>query len=851
MDGQRAPQRTRQLTPSRPNVNRRDDRRARVTRSSSLDNGGNGQRGSRGRNGLREFGDRVRDFTGQMPLVRRVTGRGAQRRINREWNDWDEWDDAALHDGHGGANGFHDDAPGTPPIGDGSSMPGDPRAANSSPRGGRGASKSGARHGRLRDRSISMKLVAVLALLSVIVGFCCTQSTLSVLDFASAAIDARAQVTAIEGILKGGNATSTDRLTELQGRMTSLNIDLLRIQAMMPGPFVGTTTGANLDQTLTMAVHLVQAGRFGVDAALILVPHLKAAFTDVGGSAAGAPSPAPTATAGPSPSVTATPTPIPASATAGGLTMDDITRAQQDITSAGALAVQALAERQQINEKQLSSVGLGGVISILHKMDGIAPKLPTYLGYANTVMASLPDLLGITKPAHFLLFNVDSDELRSTGGFMGNIAPITVINGKLIGGVKLRDILTIDCPLGPTACPNNPIPAQYSWMNSDPQQFGMRDSNLSPDFPTSAKYIEQLYQQETGQSVDGVIMITPEIIKDMLKVVGTLKVDGFKETVDSSNLQDIIHFYHIQARNAVAGGTSQTKAIDGLLGSALLKKVAALSGSQQSELFKSVLAGFGTKDIQVYMNDPRIESLLTTFHADSTIPMPPGMDGLMVTDVNTGATYFSRDLQENVVDTITFDSQGNALHDMTITYKLPVVQHLWTPIYLFSPGNGQGLVPITWYNGVSRVFVPNGSTALNGTGTWTPDGTISAMQIDTCTSQCSVIDAGEAGHVVWAANIFGLQTAPNSLVVLHMRWMAPGVLKQMNGTLQYNLHLYRQASSHISYDIKLTPPSRYKIAQPLTAPFTLPKGATAGSVAEYINQLLIKDTMLTLTFTGS
>ncbi len=63
--------------------------------------------------------------------------------------------------------------------------------------------------------------------------------------------------------------------------------------------------------------------------------------------------------------------------------------------------------------------------------------------------------------------------------------------------------------------------------------------------------------------------------------------------------------------------------------------------------------------------------MLSELHMDSTIPMPPGLDGLMVTDVNVGATYFNQDLQESVADTITFDAQGDAIHDMTITYKLP------------------------------------------------------------------------------------------------------------------------------------------------------------------------------------
>ena len=138
--------------------------------------------------------------------------------------------------------------------------------------------------------------------------------------------------------------------------------------------------------------------------------------------------------------------------------MADVTRAQQDVVIAGTLAQQALAERQNIDEAQLSKIGLGSIVTILHKIDGFAPKLPTYLGYAHNIMGALPDLLGITKPAHFLLFNVDSDELRSTGGFMGNYAVLTVVNGRLIGGVHLSDTATFDCNGPQINCPPSPDP---------------------------------------------------------------------------------------------------------------------------------------------------------------------------------------------------------------------------------------------------------------------------------------------------------------------------------------------------------------------------------------------------------
>jgi hypothetical protein len=821
-------------------------------RSSSSDNNRADGRGGDGRRG---FGDLVRDFTGRMPLVGRVTGRPRQQRqANRTW---DERENAAPDEGPGG-DGFHDGAP----------------VANGRPISARDSSQRKGKRPRLRDRNFSIKMISVLALLSVIVGFCCTQSTLTVVDAASAALDAKAQANAIEAILKGGSFTDTGHLTELQTRLVALNGDLVRLQAAIPGPVAGTSAGVNLDRTLTMALTLVQAGRYGMDAALILIPHLKGALTDIGGASAtptvsgtaGA-TPAPTATAGPSPTATAAATTTTGNAASGGLTMADVTRAQQDVAIAGTLAQQALAERQNIDEAQLSKIGLGSIVTLLHKIDGFAPKLPTYLGYAHNIMGALPDLLGITKPAHFLLFNVDSDELRSTGGFMGNYAVLTVVNGRLIGGVHLSDTATFDCNGPQINCPPSQIPAQYAWMNADTEHFGMRDSNLSPDFPTSAKLIIQMYQQEMQKyhptadaSVDGVIMMTPEIIKDILKLSGSLTMPGFKDPTDPtktlvvtpSNLQDAIHFFHIQNRNLGNGGTSAQKAIDGLLGSALLHKIGTMSAAEQGVLMKAIVAGIGAKDLQIYISDPNVESVLSQLHMDSTIPMPQGLDGLMVTDVNVGATYFNQDLQESVADTITFDAQGDAIHDMTITYKLPKVAHLYTPIYIDSTPQHNF---VTYYTGIMRVLVPDGSQAIGGT--ILPDGTQSAVQVDECTipstfyyTGCPPINADAAGYVVWAAHINGMQVDKDTLI-FHMKWKTPNVLKTVNNTTQYNLHLYKQAGSHITYDIIIKPPSKSQIAQPLTSLFKTPAKATPGTAAEFTSPLLDKDELLTLTFTGS
>jgi hypothetical protein len=798
------------------------------------------------------FGERIREFTGRMPLVGRVTGYGRrQRHIDREWEN------ASTAENWDTAEPFSDGPPQERydgPLGD---MEADDADADGhlapARKGDRG--KTGRR--RLRDRNYSTKVVAVVALMSVIVGFCCTQSTLQIVNVAYAAYDAKSQVNALEALAKGGNLTETSHLNEMQTRLVALNDDLFRLQSAIPPPVASTSTGVSLNHTLTMALDLVQAGRYGLDAALILVPHLKGVLSDVGsgasatpaatasGTATAKPSPTATATAGPTP----TATPVPGNVVSGGLTMADVTRVQQDVAFAEVLAQRALTERQYVNDSQLRSIGLGSVVSILQKLDSVAPKLPTYLGYANNIMAALPDLLGVTKPAHYLFFDMDSDEMRPTGGFLGNYALITVQNGKLIGGIHLSDTLKLDCPKGLNLCPGPPVPDQYAWMNAYPQSFNMRDSNISPDLPTSAKLIMQKYQQETGQAVDGVFMITPEIIRDILKITGPLKADGYDLEVNAQDLQDVIHYYHIVDRGepTTANGNTGRKAFDAQLGSLLLHNVATLSASQQGTLMKEILEGFGTKDVQVYLNDSRVESVLNTLHIDSTIPMPSGMDGIMLSDTNVGATYYSRDMEETVKDTITFDSKGNALHDMTVTYTLPFINHLYTKDYGDSNGN-----KYTWYSGVVRMIVPDGSTPINGN--YLPDGAPTAMQIVQCNTSfivpCGFLPAPEPGHVVWAVRINVMQVGGQPLI-FHMKWKTPNVLKNVDGKTEYNLQIYKQAGTHIAYDITIIPPSKQQIALPLTNPLRTPAKATPGTSVQFTSPSLTKDTLLTVTFVGS
>jgi hypothetical protein len=150
--------------------------------------------------------------------------------------------------------------------------------------------------------------------------------------------------------------------------------------------------------------------------------------------------------------------------------------------------------------------------------------------------------------------------------------------------------------------------------------------------------------------------------------------------------------------------------------------------------------------------------------------------------------------------------------------------------------------------------VPINGTYLND---GTPTGTMTAMQIAECNIStyqpgippCGLLPAPEPGHVVWAARINNMQVGDPTLI-LHMKWKTPNVLKSVDGKMQYNLHIYKQAGTHITYDIKIMPPSKQQIALPLANPLRTPANATPGTSVAFTSPSLVQDTMLMVTFVG-
>jgi hypothetical protein len=358
------------------------------------------------------------------------------------------------------------------------------------------------------------------------------------------------------------------------------------------------------------------------------------------------------------------------------------------------------------------------------------PRARTLIGQVIPYLDPVGWLLGVGQSRHFLVQTLDRSELRPSGGFAGNYGVLTLTNGKL-EPFSLYNVNDIDYGLKTNGWIfGKRPPAQYSWWPF--ANWGLRDANLSPDFPTTAKMIADVFRNEGGGDVDGLIQISPVAIEHVLNVTGPIFVPGYNETVTAQNLEDKIHFYQqdprgiaIEARlNPDDKTHSLRKRFTQLVVQLLQDKVKKLPFSQMSPLAKQLLKDLQAKDIQINVNNDTIQKTLDQLHATGAIDTTAGLDGYYLTQANTSVAKLTPYVQLTQTDTVTLDDSGGASHHLVITFlNRPTGPIYGYPTYrdyvrVYVPPQAQLAFANGFDSGVPLCWAP-GPGAQPG-----PDGTI-------------------------------------------------------------------------------------------------------------------------------
>lgn len=354
----------------------------------------------------------------------------------------------------------------------------------------------------------------------------------------------------------------------------------------------------------------------------------------------------------------------------------------------------------QLSLDNLNKINRIGILLPLNKqLSGIKDQLQ----FAKDTMDKLvplaqllPALTGYPQESNFLVILQNNDELRPTGGFIGTYGLMTVKDAKP-NNIITEDVYHLDMPcidklkVTPPAPISKYMGVTYWWL---------RDSNWSPDFPTSAKQIEKMFLAESecagrkNAKPTAIIAINPDLISDLLKLVGPITVEG--ETYDSSNFQPLLQ-YNVEIAYQEKDITSwNRKNIINSVVSELEKRLINLPSNKWPDVLGILQNNIAKRNLQIYFDNASSQKIATDLNITGETKQTT-KDYLMVIDANLAAFKSDSVMEKKISYSVSSDTDS-LISRVTLDYK----------------HNGGFDWRTTRYRSYTRIYAPLGSRLISG-----------------------------------------------------------------------------------------------------------------------------------------
>ncbi|HEX6478306.1 MAG TPA: DUF4012 domain-containing protein, partial [Ktedonobacteraceae bacterium] len=301
-------------------------------------------------------------------------------------------------------------------------------------------------------------------------------------------------------------------------------------------------------------------------------------------------------------------------------------------------AITPLVHDMNINAQGVTLNALPISSSQRQMLESVLPlpsQLEAGLAQEREMRNTLEWFLGIGQQRTFLIEPMDSAELRASGGFTGQFGEL-ILNGGHVGPLHLENIGKYEEDHTAEGSPRDKIvypkvvgqmaPAPYSawWPVGN---FGLRDANLSADFPTSARIAMDRYAYEFGNHVDGVIIFTPTLIQQILHVTGPITIPAYHENITEQNLIERLHYYQLDNTGIrreeiiehVEDPQVARKLFTQRVTTTLIGAVSHLPFNKLLPMANEILHSMKTKDLQIYVTNAQVESLIGKYGSTASL----------------------------------------------------------------------------------------------------------------------------------------------------------------------------------------------------------------------------------------
>ncbi|PWH13473.1 MAG: hypothetical protein DDG58_14060 [Ardenticatenia bacterium] len=293
----------------------------------------------------------------------------------------------------------------------------------------------------------------------------------------------------------------------------------------------------------------------------------------------------------------------------------------------------------------------------------LARYLPLLRSLVQLAMVT-PTLLGTDGPRHYLILAQNEDELRPTGGFISAAGLITFERGRIVA-LKFDDSYAVDDLSKPY-----PEPPEVLRRTMLADLWLFRDTNWSPDFPTSARIAADFYTYGRGMALDGVIALDQKALQYLLEGLGAVTIEDTGEVVNADNVIEAIrtHWAPSPGQALNQAWWVQRKSFMGELAEAMRRKLETASEPLNwLALAQAAERALGEKHILLYSPQPEVAGILNRAGWDGSI-RHWGSDYLMVVDANVGFNKASALVTKRIEHAVTLDATGGAEVQVSLTY---------------------------------------------------------------------------------------------------------------------------------------------------------------------------------------
>lgn len=337
------------------------------------------------------------------------------------------------------------------------------------------------------------------------------------------------------------------------------------------------------------------------------------------------------------------------------------------------------------------------------KFDEIAGLVDTYARIAQVVPPML-DLDG-QGARTYLVIAQNNSEVRPTGGLPASWGTVTVQNGKL----TLGDF---------TSESSLPLLSQSVLDETDEEKglFGSNlttkphDVNFTPDYPRAAQIAQAMWSNARQQQVDGVIMMDPVLLQNLLAVTGGMTASNGVKLDGTNTAQYLLHdTYFAKLTPTAQDQLFATVAHDAF------SHVLAQAGANSTTLVKSVMDSASQGHLLVWLSRASEQQHLSGTAIAGELETKPASPtaGVYFSDGTQGKMdwYLDRSVSASKTQELSSGAAQYALH-VTMRNSLAAsdvaslpayvtgegmsaqtegVQpgDIWTMVYIYAPADGR------------------------------------------------------------------------------------------------------------------------------------------------------------------